>query len=135
MSKSIIGILPTETTINYCGDEWKDNLFISERENLIMQLNLCYDNDIPILGICVGQNNIARDLGGTTQHTKTIKECPGLEKVAFCEDGYYDIIETKNKTFYIGVRFHPESLYKIDESHNRIFKEFINTCQEKNYEK
>ena len=66
MSKSIIGILPTETTINYCGDEWKDNLFISERENLIMQLNLFDDNDIPILGICVGQNNIARDLGGTT---------------------------------------------------------------------
>ena len=26
----------------------------------------CYENDVPILGICAGQNNIARALGGTT---------------------------------------------------------------------
>ena len=83
-----IGILPTENDINYCGDEWIDNLSKEEKENLISQIKLCdgiilqggvetdnyeniiakycYDNDIPILGICAGQNNIARALGGTT---------------------------------------------------------------------
>ena len=187
-----IGILPTVAEINYCGDDWKDNLSIEERENLITQLNLCdgiilqggaetdnyeiiiakycYDNNIPILGICAGQNNIARALGGTTykipnpekhnksfddyvhsinidkaskfydivktdimevnsRHKNTINECPGLDKVAFCEDGYPDVVEAKNKDFYIGVRFHPESLYKIDENHNMIFKEFIKVCK------
>lgn len=187
-----IGILPTEANINYCGDDWKDNLSIEEKENLIAQLKLCngiilqggaetdnyesiiakycYENDVPILGICAGQNNIARALGGTTykisnpekhdksfdeyvhsinidksskfyeivkndkmqvnsRHKRTIKECPKLDKVAFCEDSYPDVIESRNKTFYIGVRFHPESLYKIDENHNRIFKEFINVCK------
>lgn len=188
-----IGILPTENKINYSGDEWEDSLSKEEKENLIAQIKLCngiimqggaendnyeiiiarycYDNDIPILGICAGQNNIARAIGGTTckipnpdkhfksfddkyvhkikinenskfynivktnemmvnsRHKRTIKDCPMLDKVAFCEGGYPDVIESKNKKFYIGVRFHPESLYKIDENHNKIFKEFINVCK------
>jgi len=186
-----IGILPTENRINYSGDNWKDNLDDDSREKLFSQINLCdgvilqggaetdnyecivakycYENDIPILGICAGQNNIARALGGTTylisnpekhnksfddyvhsinidkdslfynivktdsmkvnsRHKRTIKECPMLDKVAFCDDGYPDVIEAKNKKFYIGVRFHPESLYVKDENHNKIFKEFIKIC-------
>ncbi len=186
-----IGILPTENKINYSGDDWEDNLDEQSREKLFSQIKLCdgiilqggaetdnyecivakycYENDIPILGICAGQNNIARALGGTTylisnadkhnksfdnyvhsinidknsffynlvktdsmmvnsRHKRTIKECPMLEKVAFCDDGYPDVIEAKNKKFYIGVRFHPESLYTKDENHNRIFKEFIKIC-------
>ena len=187
-----IGILPTEGKINYSGDNWGDSLSKEEKENLIAQIKLCngiimqggvendnyeiiiakycYDNDIPILGICAGQNNIARAVGGTTykipnpekhdksfdeyvhkiiinenskfynivktnemmvnsRHKTSIKDCPMLDKVAFCEDGYPDVIESQNKKFYIGVRFHPESLYKIDENHNKIFKEFINVCK------
>ena len=33
-----IGILPTEDNINYCGDAWKDNLSIEEKDNLIAQI-------------------------------------------------------------------------------------------------
>lgn len=187
-----IGILPTEFNVNYCGDNWKDELTIEERENLMSQIKLCngiilqggtetdnyesiiakycYDNDIPILGICAGQNNIARALGGSTckirnpekhdksfdeyvhsikidknskfynivrttemmvnsRHQRTIEQCPMLDKVAFCEDGYPDVIESKEKKFYIGVRFHPESLYMKDEKMNSIFKEFIKICK------
>lgn len=186
-----IGILPTEKEIIYIEDYWKDNVNDEIKENLFSQIKLCdgivlqggletdnyecivakycYENDIPILGICAGQNNIARALGGTTykiknpekhnksfddyvhginidkssffysivktdsmmvnsRHKRTIKECPMLDKVAFCDDGYPDVIEAKNKKFYIGVRFHPESLYTKDENHNRIFKEFIKIC-------
>lgn len=76
-----IGILPTQKSINYCGDKWEDNLYIKEKQNLIAQIELCdgiilqggietenyeiiiakycFDNYIPILGICAGQNNIA----------------------------------------------------------------------------
>lgn len=57
-------------------------------------------------------------------------KCPLLNKVAFDEDGYADVIESKDKKFYIGVRFHPESLYKIDEDHNKIFEAFINACKD-----
>ena len=43
-------------------------------------------------------------------------------KVAFCEDGYPDVIESKDKDFYIGVRFHPEDLYHKDYNINKIFQ-------------
>lgn len=134
----------------------------------------CYENNIPTLGICCGQNIIARAIGGTTykidnpekhmqmskqyvhnikidktskfykivnkeeimvnsRHKRTIKECPKLDKVGFCEDGYADVIEAKDKDFYIGVRFHPESLYKIDKNMNNIFKSFISACKKDSY--
>ncbi|MEG2348454.1 MAG: gamma-glutamyl-gamma-aminobutyrate hydrolase family protein [Clostridia bacterium] len=187
-----IGILPTESKINYTQDAWKDTLSNIEKENLINQIKLCdgiilqggaqsdtyeiiiakycYDNDIPILGICAGQNNIVRALNGTTcminnpedhnkatkeyvhnllinenslfynivktnkmmvnsRHNRTIKNCPMLDKVAFCTDGYPDVVESKEKKFYIGVRFHPESLYIKDKNHNKIFTSFINSCK------
>ena len=60
-----------------------------------------------------------------SRHKNSIEECPWLHKVAFCEDGYADVIEDTNKDFYIGVRFHPESLYKKDENMNNIFKAFL----------
>ena len=69
------------------------------------------------------------DIMVNSRHRKSIKKCPLLDKVGFCEDGYADVVESKNKKFYIGVRFHPESLYKIDKNMNKIFKEFINICQ------
>lgn len=129
-----IGILPTEEKINYRGDDWKDNLLTEEKDNLLAQLKLCdgiilqdgvetdnyetivakycYDNDIPILGICAGQNNIARALGGSTykipnpeKHDKSFEDyVHSINKVAFCEDGYPDVIEAKDKKFYIGLR-------------------------------
>ena len=46
-----------------------------------------------------------------------------------CEDGYIDGLESPNRTFYMAFRFHPESLYKIDENHNKIFEEFIKICK------
>ncbi len=48
-------------------------------------------------------------------------------------DGVDEIIEDAAKTFYIGVQFHPENLYKIDMYMNNIFVNFIETClQSKN---
>ena len=63
-----------------------------------------------------------------SRHKRTIDDCPNLEKVGFCDDGYADVVEAKGKKFYIGVRFHPESLYKEDEIMNQIFKSFIERC-------
>lgn len=188
-----IGILPTEDFVNYKGNDnkWNDNLTEIERENLFSQIKLCdgiilqggiemdnyefiiakycYENNIPILGICAGQNAIAKALGGSTYkipnpeehnisrdyvhsikiqkdskfysiigskeimvnslHTNTIDKCPRLDKVGFCKDGYADVIESKDKEFYIGVRFHPEDLYKKDNKINNIFKYLIETCK------
>ena len=182
-------ILPKDEKLDVI-DKWENNLNDAEYENLISQIKLCdgilfqggaacdnyemivakycYDNNIPTLGICCGQNVMVRALGGTTKlienplkhnsdelyvhsvkiidntkfskiiekdkimvnsrHKKTVDTHPDLVVNCICDDGYIDGLEALNKTFYIAFRFHPESLYKIDENHNKIFKEFIKIC-------
>lgn len=186
-----IGIVLPKDEKNDVSDEWKYNLNKEEFDNLISQIKLCngivfqgggacdnyemivakycYDNDIPTLGICCGQNVMVRALDGTTKlvvnpekhndihktyvhtakldtnsklykiigkeeikvnsrHKKTIDKHPKLNINCLCDDGYIDGVEASNKTFYMAFRFHPESLYKIDKNHNKIFEEFIKTC-------
>ncbi len=82
-----IGILPTREERVKVGSAIKDELTETEKEELVYQLNLCdgiilqgggfsdeyecfvakycYENDIPILGICAGMNNMVRAVGGT----------------------------------------------------------------------
>lgn len=190
-----IGIISPNEGMQCAGDNWLDYNELINKEDIISQVKLCngiilqggnaneafepfiakycYDNDIPCLGICAGQNSVVRGLGGTiykisnpekhyqpdkefvhnvhidksskfynivktdeimvnSRHKRTVGECPLLDKVGFCDDGYADVVESRDKEFYIGVRFHPESLYKIDENHNKIFKEFINVCTNRN---
>ena len=46
---------------------------------------------------------------------KTCKALYGIDdKNRYSIDNYSDFAEDKNKKFYIDVRFHSESLYKID---------------------
>lgn len=81
-----IGILPPNFEKIQAKNDWKDNLTLKEKQDLIKQINLCngiilqgggfsdeyecfvakycYDNNIPILGICAGNNNIVRAVGG-----------------------------------------------------------------------
>lgn len=56
---------------------------------------------------------------------------------AVSPDGIDEIIEAPSKKFYIGVQFHPESLYKKDKIMNNIFVEFLKICTnfKKNKEK
>ncbi len=187
-----IGLFAVNDEVQYNAKEWKSALKEEDKEKIIEQIklcdgiilqggltnetiepfvaNYCYENDIPCLGICAGQNCIAYALGGSickisnpekhnksfekyvhkidinptskfyeivgqesmlvnSRHKNTIKKCPKLDKVGICEDGYIDVIESKSRKFYIGVRFHPESLYKTDECMNNIFKYFIDACK------
>lgn len=163
-----------------------------EKENLIAQIKLCngiilqggilsdtyeifiakycYDNDIPCLAICAGQNNMLRALGGTIklventefhlQPDKEIVHSINIDKHSYfykivqtekldvnsrhkhivdnygnliisAKDDYdnIEVIEAPNKKFFMGMRFHPESLYKKYKEHNAIFKEFIKVCE------
>ena len=37
-------------------------------------------------------------------------------------------IEDKNKTFFIGVQWHPENMISYDKKQNNLFKNFIKSC-------
>ncbi|MBQ8748985.1 MAG: gamma-glutamyl-gamma-aminobutyrate hydrolase family protein [Clostridia bacterium] len=48
--------------------------------------------------------------------------------VAVSDDNQVEVVEAKNKTFYIGVKYHPELLVDNDKIQNEIFKAFIQAC-------
>ena len=132
----------------------------------------CYDNDLPLLGICAGYNNIIRGLGGKATKINNIDihdrpdltyahECLITDKeslfysivkkdkfsvnsvhtyvgtsipdeltvVAVSDDNQVEVVEAKNKKFFIGVKYHPELLVDIDEIQNNIFKKFVSLCK------
>lgn len=132
----------------------------------------CHENNIPILAICAGFNNLVRGVGGSvkmlpnpkkhnrpndkyvhnirikapskfydivgkevmmvnSRHKNTIDNPAGLEVVAYDDDSNIEVALDPTKKFFVGMRFHPESLYKTDEACNNIFKAFISTCKNK----
>ena len=63
----------------------------------------CYDNDIPLLGICAGYNNIIRGLGGTAEKLENIDihDRPDLEYAHKCKvidknSLYYSIVKDED---------------------------------------
>ena len=44
-------------------------------------------------------------------------------------DGVIEAIEDKNKNFFIGVQWHPESMYAYDKVQSRLFSLFIDSCR------
>lgn len=187
----VISILPPH---NYTEKPFDKPLKLSkeEKENLIAQIKLCdgvifqggsiydqyekfiskycYDNNIPTLGICAGQNNMVESLGGKTKylhnpekhhqawvddvHKISIKKGTLFHKIigkeelmvnsrhrtivsqvtdeyiisAIDDEGNIEVVEAPNKKFNLAVRFHPESLYTKQSLHNKIFKTFIDAC-------
>lgn len=195
-----IGLLPPNKEISLVNQsneklyyESLDNMFSEkEKENFITQIQLCdgvilsgggesdayemwvarycYENDIPILGICAGANNLIRGVGGSTKkvdkpdlhsqpqkdhvhyinidknskfftfvktekilvnsrHKNTIDNPAGSSVAAYDEFGNIEVTEDKSKRCFVGMRFHPESLYLTDREHNKIFEEFISICK------
>lgn len=97
-----IGILPSCFEKVNATNEWKDSLSDKEKEGIITQINLCdgiilqgggssdeyecyiakycYDNDIPILGICAGNNNLVRAVGGKILRFDNVETHKSLEE-------------------------------------------------------
>ena len=135
----------------------------------------CYQNDIPLLGICAGYNNIIRGLGGRAEKLSNVEvhdrpdkkyahKCNVIDKqslfydivkktsfdvnsvhtyvgttipeeltvVAVSDDNQIEVVEAKNKKFFIGIKYHPELLVDDDLIQNKIFKRFVECCTNKN---
>lgn len=128
-------------------------------------LKYAYDEDIPVLGICLGMQVMGVLFGGVMidinnhkkrlnyAHSITINKSSKLYNIyknnvikvnsrhksvikntklmisAISNDGYIEAIEDKNKRFFIGVQWHPESMITYDEKQSNIFKYFIKCCK------
>ena len=179
--------LDESETVKLTQEEIDDLLyFVNQCDGIVLQGGIssnnyeefiaeyCYKNDIPLLGICAGYNNIIRGLGGlatkidnvdvhdrpdlkyahdckivdknskfyeilktdefkvNSVHTYVGTKIPqSLSIVALSHDQQVEVVEAKDKKFFIGVKYHPELLVDIDEKQNNIFKRFVEVCSEK----
>lgn len=63
-------------------------------------------------------------------HTYIANKTPtSLSVVAMSDDEQVEVVEAKNKKFYIGIKYHPELLIDKDDFENNIFKTFIDKCK------
>ena len=63
-----------------------------------------------------------------SRHKYVIKENIDDNKydiVGFSEDNFPEAMEVKNKRFFIGVQWHPESMHEEDDTMKKLFDCFI----------
>ena len=194
-----ISILPTQNVKYEKIDDGKTNkpLSVEEQNDIIRVIKICngiilqggyysyyYDefiakycleNDIPILGTCLGMqvlaavdcntsrkkntllidskinhNQLETDYAHyvkidntsilykiigqdiikvNSRHKYSVIELNQAKIAAKCEDGIVEAIEFPNKKFAVGVQWHPEDLFEIDENMLKIFTAFINASE------
>ena len=168
-----IGLLPPSKNIKLVNlnnekniYESLDNLFTEkEKEDFIAQIQLCdgiilsgggesdayemwiskycYENDIPILGICAGHNNLVRGIGGTTKkvHNPELHSKPNEDYVHFVNvdknSQFYNFVRTEkikvnsrhkntidSPLFLDVVAYDDEGNIEVTEAKNKLLKSF-----------
>jgi putative glutamine amidotransferase len=62
-------------------------------------------------------------------HHQAVSEvAPDFTVDAYADDGIIEAISHRNRKFIIGVQWHPENLFKRDDSHRKLFERLITVC-------
>lgn len=137
-------------------------------------IDYCYKNNLPLLGICLGMQEIGYyfnkkkikplkdlthfDIKKEYLHTISLNKKGYLysllkkgtipvnsrHKYHLLDDKHYTIeatcnniieaIKVKNKSYILGVQFHPEIMYEYDDNAKIIFNDFFKHCKKKKSE-
>ena len=76
-----------------------------------------------------------KELMVNSRHMRYSLDVGSLKITALSPDGIDEIVEDEKNAFYVGVQFHPESLYKRDENMKNLFLYFLDTCINKSGKK
>ena len=52
-----------------------------------------------------------------------------VEVMAFSEDGLVEAVSVKNKKFAVGVQWHPEFSYEVNEDSRKLVQAFVDACK------
>lgn len=100
----------------------EDNSHCVREQKYVHNINI-YDNTS--LKEIIGSSNIKVN----SRHRYAITKVNNFIISSTSEDGVIESIESKDKTFVIGVQWHPEKLIDIDEPSNKLFDRFIEECK------
>ena len=100
----------------------EDNSHCVREQKYVHNINI-YDNTL--LKEIIGLSNIKVN----SRHRYAITKVNNFIISSTSEDGVIESIESKDKTFVIGVQWHPEKLIDIDEPSNKLFDRFIEECK------
>lgn len=69
-------------------------------------------------------------IGVNSRHHQAIKKiAPHLSPMAFSEDGIMEAVYNPDKSFFMGVQWHPEDMYDGFEHSQKLFKAFIEAAK------
>lgn len=162
-----------EETLPECGP-----LYPPRDANELLALKIALETDMPVLGICRGEQLINVGMGGTlyqdipsqfsnavvhsvhpydgepthwvnivpgsllaevvgcerlftnSYHHQAVKDpAPGMEIMAYSENGVVEAYRFPEKRFLWGIQWHPEMSYTLDKESGKIFAAFLDAAR------
>lgn len=69
----------------------------------------------------------------TSRHHQAVKElAPGLEAMAYSEEGLVEAVRMPGRPFVWAVQWHPENSCQVSEDSRRLFAAFVDSCKKEN---
>ena len=133
--KPILGICRGIQTMNIAlgGDIYQD--IVSQTQSQIGHYQKAKGNN-PTHMVHIDKNSMLYEIVGKEEiavnsfHHQAIRAVANqLEVAAYSKDGLVEAVTMKKYPFFLGVQWHPESLYTEDEMSCRIFGAFIKACK------
>ena len=69
----------------------------------------------------------------TSRHHQAVKAlAPGLEAMAYSEEGLVEAVRMPGRPFVWAVQWHPENSCQVSEDSRRLFAAFVDSCKKEN---
>ena len=135
LDKSVLGICRGVQLMNvYYGGTLYQDLPSEHKSNTEHHMHSPYDRTVH--EVRIEEKSLLKEILGkdkiqvNSYHHQAIKELGALLKVAaVSEDNLIEAVYSDNHTFMLGVQWHPEFLYDVDENSKRIVKAFVQSCK------
>ncbi len=86
----------------------------------------------------IAKDSILYEITGSTEyqvnslhHQAVKKPAESLRVTARCPDGIVEAMEYRGRRFILGVQWHPELMFHNEDVSQRLFRAFVQACQEK----